>query len=156
MSDNHYCHPEALDNSTPEPNIPHRRPARGLGERLDSPEAPLEVSSTPPASSPKSSPCARTGLTTELLPGKLCGFLSSSWSITTLNLSAEELLPFYPKQRSASQNESPLKPTSGTRTLFSLLFWAEKALPYHLSSQCTTYCSTANATDGTLKGYKEQ
>lgn len=35
-------HPEALGNSTPEPNIPCTRPARSLGERLDSPEALLE------------------------------------------------------------------------------------------------------------------
>lgn len=66
-------HPEALGNSTPEPNIPHTRPARGLGERLNSPEALLEVSSTPLASHPESFPCVKTRSTTESLLWKLCG-----------------------------------------------------------------------------------
>lgn len=123
--DNRYCHREALGNSTPEPNIPHRRPARGLGERLDPPEAPLEISSPPLASCPF--PTGENEVKTRKSPREAVWFVCSSWNITRLNPSAKELVPFQGKQRSTVKTN----PLSSQHQALGLYF------PYFLGSQCS-------------------
>lgn len=95
--DSQCCHSEALGSSKPEQMCPGR-PDTGPGERLDLAEALLEVSSAALASWPQSS--CENGVNNRKSPGGvvlLCAFLLED---PRLHPGAEELVLFYPKQRS--------------------------------------------------------